>query len=99
SFHSFLSLIYIILFFSFFFFLMILRPPISTLFPYTTLFRSFTSGLFQWKSGAGLFQKRFSQSPTMQALLIIFSLRKISSNEKNRSFYLRRRCSGNECLY
>src|SRR5256884_8554979 len=26
--------------FSFFFFLMIRRPPISTLFPYTTLFRS-----------------------------------------------------------
>src|SRR5689334_24125193 len=29
-----------ILFFSFFFFLMIRRPPRSTLFPYTTLFRS-----------------------------------------------------------
>src|SRR2546423_6128605 len=28
----------------FFFFLMIRRPPRSTLFPYTTLFRSFTSG-------------------------------------------------------
>src|SRR5687768_18465086 len=28
------------LFFSFFFFLMIRRPPRSTLFPYTTLFRS-----------------------------------------------------------
>src|SRR5690606_42113850 len=28
------------IFFSFFFFLMILRPPRSTLFPYTTLFRS-----------------------------------------------------------
>src|SRR5205807_10399808 len=27
-------------YFSFFFFLMILRPPRSTLFPYTTLFRS-----------------------------------------------------------
>src|SRR2546430_15477182 len=33
---------YIILFF-FFFFLMIRRPPRSTLFPYTTLFRSFPS--------------------------------------------------------
>src|SRR5690349_22519402 len=31
---------FIILFFSFFFFLMIRRPPRSTLFPYTTLFRS-----------------------------------------------------------
>src|SRR5436309_15914631 len=30
----------IILFFCFFFFLMIRRPPRSTLFPYTTLFRS-----------------------------------------------------------
>src|SRR5439155_27130633 len=29
----------------FFFFLMILRPPCSTLFPYTTLFRSFYSDL------------------------------------------------------
>src|SRR6202042_3939811 len=32
-----------ILFFSFFFFLMIRRPPRSTLFPYTTLFRSLDS--------------------------------------------------------
>src|SRR5229473_6549822 len=31
------------LFFSFFFFLMIRRPPRSTLFPYTTLFRSYNS--------------------------------------------------------
>src|SRR5688572_32761284 len=30
-------------FFFFFFFLMIRRPPRSTLFPYTTLFRSFTA--------------------------------------------------------
>src|SRR6476620_11933759 len=30
----------LIFFFSFFFFLMIRRPPRSTLFPYTTLFRS-----------------------------------------------------------
>src|SRR3712207_9034844 len=33
-------LLFIILFFLFFFFLMIRRPPRSTLFPYTTLFRS-----------------------------------------------------------
>src|SRR2546427_11714871 len=31
--------------FFFFFFLMIRRPPRSTLFPYTTLFRSWTSGI------------------------------------------------------
>src|SRR5256886_17314035 len=30
--------------FFFFFFLMIRRPPRSTLFPYTTLFRSYTDG-------------------------------------------------------
>src|SRR5436309_13873642 len=32
------------IFFIFFFFLMILRPPRSTLFPYTTLFRSSRGG-------------------------------------------------------
>src|SRR5215510_12324986 len=39
------SLSYRFLFFLFFFFLMIRRPPRSTLFPYTTLFRSMTVGL------------------------------------------------------
>src|SRR2546421_4134996 len=40
---SFLFFVYYVFFssFSFFFFLMIRRPPRSTLFPYTTLFRSF----------------------------------------------------------
>src|SRR5256885_11165831 len=33
---------YLFFLFFFFFFLMIRRPPRSTLFPYTTLFRSFT---------------------------------------------------------
>src|SRR6266571_7533435 len=33
-------LFFLLTFFSFFFFLMIRRPPRSTLFPYTTLFRS-----------------------------------------------------------
>src|SRR5437667_12173116 len=38
---SFISLLtHLLLFFFFFFFLMIRRPPRSTLFPYTTLFRS-----------------------------------------------------------
>src|SRR2546422_3288158 len=54
----------------FFFFLMIRRPPRSTLFPYTTLFRSypFAKGLDREKSGAqyfpnypfGLSQGRFT---------------------------------------
>src|SRR6266568_6702971 len=41
---------YFFFIFLFFFFLMIRRPPRSTLFPYTTLFRSgFANGF--WKSG------------------------------------------------
>src|SRR5690349_22368780 len=42
---SFVSLLSSYLFFFFFFFLMIRRPPRSTLFPYTTLFRSRSPGL------------------------------------------------------
>src|SRR2546426_12171943 len=37
--------LYIPLLFLFFFFLMIRRPPRSTLFPYTTLFRSYAGGI------------------------------------------------------
>src|SRR2546427_11874402 len=37
-----------------FFFLMIRRPPRSTLFPYTTLFRSLVSGKFKAKIEADL---------------------------------------------
>src|SRR5256885_9727796 len=40
------------LFFFFFFFLMIRRPPRSTLFPYTTLFRSLGFGI--WRGTAWL---------------------------------------------
>src|SRR2546426_8612704 len=39
------------IFFFFFFFLMIRRPPRSTLFPYTTLFRSISTGV----AGVGYF--------------------------------------------
>src|SRR5438132_9621982 len=41
-FFSIFSLSFSVFLYSFFFFLMIRRPPRSTLFPYTTLFRSFT---------------------------------------------------------
>src|SRR2546426_9230295 len=41
---SFSAARYFLLFYSFFFFLMIRRPPRSTLFPYTTLFRSVWRG-------------------------------------------------------
>src|SRR2546429_10007541 len=36
--------------FFFFFFLMIRRPPRSTLFPYTTLFRSASAGSIRWSA-------------------------------------------------
>src|SRR3990172_9785537 len=39
------------LIFSFFFFLMIRRPPRSTLFPYTTLFRSFHGSVPRCRGG------------------------------------------------
>src|SRR5256885_7558675 len=38
--YSLLVLVWLLVYFFFFFFLMIRRPPRSTLFPYTTLFRS-----------------------------------------------------------
>src|ERR1035438_10697738 len=41
----------LVLSFEFFFFLMIRRPPRSTLFPYTTLFRSVTSGAGNYPRG------------------------------------------------
>src|SRR5687767_15803361 len=44
----FLSRLIIIYFVFFFFFLMIRRPPRSTLFPYTTLFRSLTLAIYRY---------------------------------------------------
>src|SRR6266487_5741143 len=49
-FHITLSVLF---FFFFFFFLMIRRPPRSTLFPYTTLFRSCTRDLSVRRRSAG----------------------------------------------
>src|SRR2546429_7503347 len=50
---------------SFFFFLMIRRPPRSTLFPYTTLFRSpsFVSGAMA-KAGKGLLEGTLQAGPS-----------------------------------
>src|SRR5256885_9219845 len=42
--HSYLDYLYSVLHYFVFFFLMIRRPPRSTLFPYTTLFRSHLGG-------------------------------------------------------
>src|SRR2546430_17145779 len=48
----------------FFFFLMIRRPPRSTLFPYTTLFRSVADrlALRLCRLGLGLYRRRFRRS-------------------------------------
>src|SRR5215467_16391826 len=49
-FFSFFLFFFLFFFFFFFFFLMIRRPPRSTLFPYTTLFRSSPSTWRRWCS-------------------------------------------------
>src|SRR5882762_11877452 len=58
---------YLYLLFFFFFFLMIRRPPRSTLFPYTTLFRSLvpaTQALgMAWQARQFAALARFSRSP------------------------------------
>src|SRR2546422_5544824 len=55
----------------FFFFLMIRRPPRSTLFPYTTLFRSITSSL----------SSAFFRARTRTRLLLRFNNEKLRSEE------------------
>src|SRR6266480_4662788 len=52
-------LLFVLLFFFFFFFLMIRRPPRSTLFPYTTLFRS--HGAETWRAVAAARAQRYPQ--------------------------------------
>src|SRR5208337_5134574 len=47
-------LLFLFFYFFFFFFLMIRRPPRSTLFPYTTLFRYLGSGLIERGVDAGV---------------------------------------------
>src|SRR6266446_7372023 len=47
----------------FFFFLMIRRPPRSTLFPYTTLFRSHRGELLARSGGGNLGEGRFQVAP------------------------------------
>src|SRR5258708_16903036 len=49
---------------SFFFFLMIRRPPRSTLFPYTTLFRSRSSVFWPWPERLWWPGKRASSRPS-----------------------------------
>src|SRR5471030_1439028 len=68
-------------FFFFFFFLMIRRPPRSTLFPYTTLFRSIPAaaaadkaGLVYWEAGS------VADQLTGQGLPLVFRVGASSTN-------------------
>src|SRR5689334_25274833 len=62
-----MSFIYIIIStfisFLFFFFLMIRRPPRSTLFPYTTLFRSLQKRLFRYPLSYMIYSDIFDAMP------------------------------------
>src|SRR5262249_60817694 len=61
---------------AFFFFVMIRRPPISTLFPYTTLFRSFEStDIFGGES-----------AEILELVLIFFQ--RVACDEKSENFLL-----------
>src|SRR5947208_5243145 len=55
-------------YFYFFFFLMIRRPPRSTLFPYTTLFRSTRSSPWKCRSGASAARRARSMSTSIRAV-------------------------------
>src|SRR2546425_12039492 len=63
SLSSFIFNLFSLFFFLFFFFLMIRRPPRSTLFPYTTLFRSLAIAAFDLR--AQLFASRQMQCPEL----------------------------------
>ena len=65
---------------SFFFFLMIRRPPRSTLFPYTTLFRSgkYTAVNYQAPEGARKLNPRFSKSGLTKIALVLETLQAIA---------------------
>src|SRR5690554_7299180 len=89
------------LFFFFFFFLMIRRPPRSTLFPYTTLFRSYTIVeilMFEGREVATkkafyqrLFQDRKStrlNSSHVRISYAVFCLKKKKKHNNKNTLYL-----------
>src|SRR5690554_7392729 len=61
-----------------FFFLMIRRPPRSTLFPYTTLFRSWQSA--EWAKEKGLYAEIFENIEEMDAAVETLANKLASSN-------------------
>src|SRR5438552_6793907 len=54
---------------AFFFFLMIRRPPISTLFPYTTLFRSIEQPRYSGGRVHGELRRRLAQQQQAQGVV------------------------------
>src|ERR1022692_4146869 len=76
----------------FFFFLMIRRPPRSTLFPYTTLFRSKNKHLARWRGAqppplAGSYTDRKSTRLNSSHLVISYAV--FCLKKKKRSFWTR----------
>src|SRR6266481_8223244 len=79
------------LYFFFFFFLMIRRPPRSTLFPYTTLFRSTACSRAAWSTmpGAGFRHSEDRKSTRLNSShssisYAVFCLKKKKKNYKNK---------------
>src|SRR6266481_8159564 len=62
----FVLVLFFCFFFIFFFFLMIRRPPRSTLFPYTTLFRSMHSWTCPRRSESSIFGRHRSEEHTSE---------------------------------
>src|SRR3712207_5558015 len=77
-----LCLLYIMRSFNFFFFLMIRRPPRSTLFPYTTLFRSSPLVMFFFSASCSSSRTSFDVvvTPTSDAMRISSTLSQNSSS-------------------
>src|SRR5260221_8216297 len=98
----------VVLFFFFFFFLMIRRPPRSTLFPYTTLFRSRgtpspdmrapTSGGWQLPHRGCIISvldrksTRLNSSHTVISYAVFCLKKKKTKNIMRASMYVQRRC-------
>src|ERR1041384_8590070 len=81
---------------TFFFFLMIRRPPRSTLFPYTTLFRSVEAGLCKrvqdWPWGTGLRDSPRSEEHTSELQSLAYLVcRLLLDNKQNVSRPIRTR--------
>src|SRR3954463_8430267 len=89
--------------FSFFFFLMIRRPPRSTLFPYTTLFRSGRSAfpasgpgvrsVFLWKTDQDRKSTRLNSSHTIISYAV-FCLKKEKEEKEEEGKKVKRRGRG-----